>query len=93
MLRPTSAIGLPRAAMYRMKFFVPMRCAPVKHGTASPRRLPAKAALNLKPTLYNASADVMLAVLRHATGDTVMMIGHNPGIAEFAHRLVNARAR
>jgi phosphohistidine phosphatase len=31
----------------------------------------------------------MLAVLRHATADTVMMIGHNPGIAEFAHRLVS----
>ena len=31
------------------------------------------------------------AELRHAKGDTVMMIGHNPGIAEFAHRLV-ARA-
>ena len=33
----------------------------------------------------------MLAVLRHATEDCVMMIGHNPGIAEFAGRLV-ARA-
>jgi phosphohistidine phosphatase len=31
---------------------------------------------------------VMLAVLRHARGDTVMMIGHNPGIAEFAGRIV-----
>ena len=30
----------------------------------------------------------MLAVLRHAKGDCVMMIGHNPGIAEFATRLV-----
>ena len=33
----------------------------------------------------------MLAVLRHATADVVMVVGHNPGIAEFAHRLV-ARA-
>ena len=30
----------------------------------------------------------MLAVLKHAKADTVMMIGHNPGIAEFAARLV-----
>ncbi|WP_102225606.1 SixA phosphatase family protein [Acidimangrovimonas sediminis] len=45
----------------------------------------------LLPTLYNAAADVIMAVLRHAVGDTVMVIGHNPGIAEFAHRLV-ARA-
>ncbi len=53
--------------------------------------LPATAILELKPALYHAGPDVMLAVLRHAAGDTVMMIGHNPGIAEFAHRLV-ARA-
>ncbi len=41
-----------------------------------------------KPALYNAGPDVMLAVLRKARGDCVMMLGHNPGIAEFAHRLV-----
>ncbi|MFT4150558.1 MAG: histidine phosphatase family protein [Paracoccaceae bacterium] len=49
------------------------------------------AALKLKPALYHAGPDVMLAVLRHATADVVAMIGHNPGIAEFAARLV-ARA-
>ncbi len=53
--------------------------------------LPGTPILELKPALYHAGPDVMLAVLRHATGETVMMIGHNPGIAEFAHRLV-ARA-
>ena len=50
--------------------------------------LPGTPTLELKPSLYHAGPDVMLAVLRHATADTVMMIGHNPGIAEFAHRLV-----
>ena len=50
--------------------------------------LPATASLELKPALYHAGPDVMLAVLRHATADTVMMIGHNPGIAEFAARIV-----
>jgi phosphohistidine phosphatase len=50
--------------------------------------LPGTPILNLKPALYHAGPDVMLAVLRHATADTVMMIGHNPGIAEFAGRLV-----
>lgn len=50
--------------------------------------LPGTAILHLKPALYNAGSDVMLAVLRHATADTVMIIGHNPGIAELAHRLV-----
>jgi phosphohistidine phosphatase len=50
--------------------------------------LPGTPILELKPALYHAGPDVMLAVLRHARGDTVMMIGHNPGIAEFAARIV-----
>jgi phosphohistidine phosphatase len=50
--------------------------------------LPGTPLLHLKPALYHAGPDVMLAVLRHATEDCVMMIGHNPGIAEFAGRLV-----
>ena len=50
--------------------------------------LPGSPELILKPALYHAGPDVMLAVLRHATGNTVMMIGHNPGIAEFAGRIV-----
>jgi phosphohistidine phosphatase len=44
--------------------------------------------LELKSALYHAGPDVMLAVLRHAKADVVMLIGHNPGIAEFATRLV-----
>lgn len=50
--------------------------------------LPGAPELELKPALYHAGPDVMLAVLRHAKTDVVMMIGHNPGIAEFAARLV-----
>lgn len=50
--------------------------------------LPGTPILALKPALYHAGPDVMLAVLKHATADTVMMIGHNPGIADFAARLV-----
>lgn len=50
--------------------------------------LPGTPILELKPALYHAGPDVMLAVLRHAKADTVMMIGHNPGISEFAGRLV-----
>ena len=50
--------------------------------------LPGTPVLNLKPSLYHAGPDVMLAVLRHATEDCVMMIGHNPGIADFAGRIV-----
>ena len=50
--------------------------------------LPGTPLLELKPALYHAGPDVMLAVLRHATHDIVMIIGHNPGIADFAERLV-----
>lgn len=50
--------------------------------------LPATPVLELKPALYHAGPDVMLAVLQNAKADCVMMIGHNPGIAEFAERLV-----
>lgn len=41
--------------------------------------------------LYHASAPTMMRVLKEATGDTVLMLGHNPGIAEFAERLVNVQ--
>ncbi len=36
------------------------------------------------PALYHAEPWDMLDALRAATGQTVLMIGHNPGIAEFA---------
>jgi len=39
------------------------------------------------PALYHAGPDLMLKVLQRARGDCVMMIGHNPGIAEFAAML------
>ena len=44
--------------------------------------------IDFTDALYHASPDVMLKVLKRATGETVMMIGHNPGIAEFARLLV-----
>jgi phosphohistidine phosphatase len=44
--------------------------------------------VELKSALYHASVDVMLAVLKKAQADVVMMIGHNPGIAELAAKLV-----
>lgn len=39
------------------------------------------------PALYHAAPDVMMKYLSKATGDCVMLIGHNPGIADFAARL------
>jgi phosphohistidine phosphatase len=41
--------------------------------------------------LYHAGPDVMLGVLKTQTAQCVLMLGHNPGIAEFADRLVQQR--
>lgn len=38
--------------------------------------------------LYHASSQQMMDVLCDARGDIVLMLGHNPGIADFARRLV-----
>jgi phosphohistidine phosphatase len=46
--------------------------------------LPGAPAAQWLPGLYHAEAQAMLAALRKAAGRTVMMIGHNPGIGEFA---------
>ncbi|MEL6449984.1 MAG: histidine phosphatase family protein [Pseudomonadota bacterium] len=44
-------------------------------------------------TLYHAGPEVMMEVLRGQSADTVLMLGHNPGIADFADRLVSAPPR
>lgn len=46
--------------------------------------------LNLLPQLYLAGPHIMLHCLQSATGQSVMMIGHNPGIAEFAELLLRS---
>lgn len=47
-----------------------------------------KAPTRFEDRLYHAAPATMLGSLRQATGQTVLMIGHNPGIASFAARLV-----
>lgn len=47
------------------------------------------APVRFEDRLYHASSDVMLDSLQSAEGETVLMIGHNPGIAEFAARLLS----
>ncbi|MEM6576994.1 MAG: histidine phosphatase family protein [Pseudomonadota bacterium] len=48
--------------------------------------------LNLSPQflaeLYHAGPEIMFETLRAATGSCILMIGHNPGIAEFAAMMV-----
>jgi phosphohistidine phosphatase len=46
-----------------------------------------KAPAEFDRSLYLSSAKNMLKALQGASGDTVMMLGHNPGTGEFAERL------
>lgn len=50
--------------------------------------LPDPPAVTPVAALYHAPAATMLAVLRSASGTCVAMIGHNPGIGDFAGRIV-----
>jgi phosphohistidine phosphatase len=54
------------------------------------RALDPATAARAERRLYDAAPDRMLEVLREAGATPVMMIGHNPGIAEFANRLAIA---
>lgn len=48
-------------------------------------------AVSYSNRLYHASAKTLLEILQGASGNTVMIIGHNPGIADFAAALVDHR--
>lgn len=48
--------------------------------------------LRLEDALYHAPPSSMLTVLRAAHAPCVLMLGHNPGIAEFASMLAKAPA-
>ncbi|SMX30996.1 SixA phosphatase family protein [Actibacterium lipolyticum] len=43
------------------------------------------------PALYHAPAERMMEVLRQSAASPVLMLGHNPGIGDFATRLLSAR--
>ncbi len=49
------------------------------------------APVKLHESLYHASTDTILQVLRRADKDCVLLVGHNPGIAEFAQTIVRRR--
>ncbi len=40
--------------------------------------------------LYHAEAEDILGLLQEEIAPTVLMLGHNPGISDFAHRIVRA---
>lgn len=53
------------------------------------KAMPKTAIMRSEPALYLASSDTMMRVLQTATAQTIMMVGHNPGICDFAQRLVS----
>ena len=49
------------------------------------------AAITYDSGLYHSSADQMAAHLRKMTGETIMLLAHNPGIGDLAERLAKTR--
>ena len=54
--------------------------------------LPEVVQMRSNPALYHASAEAILAILRGAVAPVTMVIGHNPGIADFASRILRDRS-
>ena len=50
-----------------------------------------RAPVRYEADMYHAGAQMLLRVLRSATGKVVLMVGHNPGIATFASGLTALR--
>lgn len=50
--------------------------------------MPATATMESVPALYHANADTILNVLRARKSPIIMLIAHNPGIADFATRIL-----
>jgi phosphohistidine phosphatase len=55
--------------------------------------LPPGIPVRFEDRLYHAGPDTILKVLRTADAPVVLLIGHNPGLAEFAGRIVAAAPR
>ncbi|MFP4327827.1 MAG: SixA phosphatase family protein [Paracoccaceae bacterium] len=88
--RAASALG----GWMRDRGWVPdeVLCSTARRTRETLRRLdlPGAPTVRERRALYLAEPEAMLEVLRGAQGACVLMLGHNPGIAEFAHRLIAA---
>lgn len=97
--RPLNARGRTSAAAMgkwlKDKGYMPeeLLCSTAERTRETYARLGITAATpRYEDTLYHASADVMLRVLKTAQADTVLMLSHNPGIAYFAEMLAQKPA-
>ena len=64
-------------------------CSDAARARETCERLKLGGEVRILPGLYMAGADVMMGALQQAEGACVMLIAHNPGIADFAQRLVS----
>ncbi len=55
------------------------------------RALPEAVPMRADRALYHAAAPAVLGVLQRATAPVTMLIGHNPGIGDFASRILRER--
>lgn len=91
--RPLNARGRRSAnalgAWLRTRGYVPdeVLCSSAERTQETAERLGLTTPLTLLDTLYHASPEAMMRALRGASGRCVLMLGHNPGIAEFAYDL------
>ena len=63
-------------------------CSDAARARETLKYLKIDAEVRIMPELYMASPETMLEALQKADGACVMLIGHSPGIADFAQRLV-----
>lgn len=92
--RPLNARGRASATAMgqwlRDRGFVPdeVLCSSAERTGETFLRLGLDTPVSYSRSLYHASAQRIQDAVRRATGRVVLMIGHNPGIGEFAERLV-----
>ena len=51
--------------------------------------MPETATMESNPALYLANSDIIMGVLKSQTSPVIMLIAHNPGIGDFAERVVD----
>ncbi|MEM6277151.1 MAG: histidine phosphatase family protein [Pseudomonadota bacterium] len=71
--------------------FVPnlVLCSNARRTAQTWRNLGLEAELRFRAPLYHAPAETILAEARAADGECVLILGHNPGIAEFASLILD----
>ncbi len=55
--------------------------------------MPETATMESSPALYHAGSDIIQGILKSQTAPSVMIICHNPGISEFAERILSSHPK